>query len=93
MEDHECSDPYRVGRPEIELLLAGAGAEITYVGSCGAHHKFDVGGSDVLDDTGSRRVDGEGGGVVPTHEPDETSEDLHSQADVAQFFVLCSLRT
>jgi hypothetical protein len=62
MGDHARSDPYRVGRPELELLLTCVGAEFIYVGSCGAHHKFDVGGSDVLDDTGSRMVDGEGGG-------------------------------
>jgi hypothetical protein len=87
MEDHARSDPYRVGRPELELLPAGAGAEVIYVGGCGAHHKFDVGGSDVLNDTGSRRVDGEGGGIVPTHEPNETSKDFHSQADVTQFCI------
>ena len=47
MGDHAGSDPYQVGRPELELLLTCAGAEFIYVGSCGAHHKFDVGGSDV----------------------------------------------
>ena len=83
MEDHTRSDPYRVGRPELKLLLASLGAEAIYVGCCGTHHKFDDVGSNGLDNTRSRIVDGEGGGRVPTHEPDETSEDLHSQADVA----------
>jgi hypothetical protein len=77
-----------VGRPELKLLLASLGAEALYVGRCGMHHKFDVVGRNGLDNTGSRIVDGKGGGRVPTHEPDATSEDLHSQAVVARFCIV-----
>ena len=52
MEDHTRTNPYRVGRPELKLLLAGVGVEVVNVGCCVTHHEFDVIGSDVLDNTG-----------------------------------------
>jgi hypothetical protein len=63
-------------------------AEAIYVGRCSTHHKFDVIGSNGLDNTRSCIVDGKGGGIVPTHEPDEMNEDLHSQVDIAQFCIV-----
>ena len=70
MENHTRTDPYRVGRPELKLLLAGAVVEVANVGCCVTHHEFDVIGSDVLDNTGFRGVDGEWGCVIPLHEPE-----------------------
>ena len=64
------------------------GVGVVSVGCCVTHHEFDVIGSDVLDNTGVRGVDGEWGCVIPLHEPDESSVNLHGQTDVVQFGVV-----
>ena len=70
MEVHTRTDLYRVGQPELKLLLAGAGVEVVNLGCCVMHHEFDGIGSDILYNTGFRGVDGEWGCVIPLHEPE-----------------------
>ena len=90
MEDHTRSDPYRVGRSKLKLLLESLGAEVIYVGRCGTHHKFDVVGSNGLDNTGSRIVDDEGGSIQPTSRMRRAKISIVRRTE--HNFVLCSLR-
>ena len=65
MEDHTRSNPYQVGQPKLKLLLASSGAEVIYTTWAAAAlitSSISLAVMDCLDNTGSHRVDGKGGG-------------------------------